>query len=144
VSGAVQIVDLATGRMVGDPLRGPQRRIIHLRFSPDGSVLAATVEDSTAHIWDVETGLALGPRFQFDVETVNRQTSLAFSPDGSRMLTAGRNGDVIAWDLDPERLVDHACQLAGRNLVRGEWDRYMPDGMEYRKTCQQWPAAELL
>jgi WD40 repeat protein len=144
VSGAVQIVDLATGRIVGDPFRGPRRRIIHLRFSPDGSLLAGTVEDSTAHLWDVETGLALGPRFQFDVETVNRQSALEFSPDGHRLLTVGRNGDVIAWDLEPERLVDHVCQLAGRNLTHGEWDRYMPDGMEYRTTCQQWPAAEPL
>jgi hypothetical protein len=45
----------------------------------------------------------------------------------------------VALDLDEERWIEHACQAAGRNLSREEWERYM--GQEpYRAMCDQWPA----
>ena len=38
----------------------------------------------------------------------------------------GPLGSVTLWDLDPESLAEHACQMAGRNLSLDEWIRYMP------------------
>jgi hypothetical protein len=30
------------------------------------------------------------------------------------------------------------CAVAGRNLTRAEWARYVPD-VSYRRLCSQWP-----
>ena len=103
-----------------------------------GPMLAATARDGTFRIWDTAPRLPLGPRLHFD-DTQSRLTALAFTPDGDSLVTGGPQDTAIVWDLDPERLIDRACDLAGRNLTRGEWELYMPEGTPYRKTCPQWP-----
>jgi hypothetical protein len=101
-------------------------------------MLAATARDGTFRIWDTAPRLPRGPRLHFD-DTHSRLTALAFTPDGDSLVTGGPQDTAIVWDLDPERLIDRACDLAGRNLTRGEWELYMPEGTPYRKTCPQWP-----
>jgi hypothetical protein len=59
-------------------------------------------------------------------------------PDGGQLAVATEHG-VQLWDLDPGAWRDAACRLAGRNLSRDEWDRYMPPDEPYRATCPQWP-----
>jgi WD40 repeat protein len=118
-----------------------ERQIVDVQFSADGRLLAANSNDGQARLWDAQTGFPLGPPLRYDVESAYRETSVAFSPSGEYLVTAGRDGDTIAWDLDPDHLAENVCQLAGRNLTRGEWERYMPGGISYRKTCPQWPAA---
>jgi WD40 repeat protein/DNA-binding SARP family transcriptional activator len=140
-AGVVEVFDLETGHAVGEPYAGLERPIVDVQVSADGRLLAANTSDGQARLWDAHTGFPLGPPLRYDIETTYRETSLAFSPAGDSLVTAGRNGDVIAWDLDPDRLAGWVCNLAGRNLTRGEWERYMPEGMEYRKTCPQWEPA---
>jgi hypothetical protein len=59
-------------------------------------------------------------------------------PDGRAVAVTDRNG-VAVWDLAPDRLADAACQLAGRNLTRTEWDSYVGGLGEYRATCPELP-----
>ena len=54
--------------------------------------------------------------------------------DGHAAAVTDRTG-VAIWDLDPTRLRDAACQLAGRNLTPTEWDTYLGNLGEYRPTC---------
>ena len=136
--GGVEVFDLATGERLGEPLQGLGRNVNHLQYSRDGTMLAATARDGTFRIWDTAPRLPLGPRLHFD-DTQSRLTALAFTPDGDSLVTGGPQDTAIVWDLDPERLIDRACDLAGRNLTRGEWELYMPEGTPYRKTCPQWP-----
>jgi WD40 repeat protein len=136
--GVVEVFDLATGDRHGEPLQGLQSNAIDLQYSRDGAMLAATSLAGTARLWDTATGLPLGPQLAFD-DTQLRQTSLAFTPAGDSLVTAGPLDTAIIWELDPERLADRACELAGRNLTLGEWERYMPEGSPYRTSCPQWP-----
>jgi hypothetical protein len=48
----------------------------------------------------------------------------------------GRDGLAI-WNLEPDRLADAACRIAGRNLTRAEWDAYLGDVGAYRATCPE-------
>lgn len=66
------------------------------RFSPDGALVAAAVEDGSVLIADSATGevlrtLQTSAAFASDVD---------FSPDGRRVVTADSNGDAIVWALD--------------------------------------------
>jgi hypothetical protein len=40
----------------------------------------------------------------------------------------------LRYSLDPVDWLREACTVAGRDLTREEWDRYLP-GREYRATC---------
>lgn len=44
------------------------------------------------------------------------------------------NGPVLTWDLRPDKIVELACSLAGRNLTREEWEEFI-GGRPYRRTC---------
>jgi hypothetical protein len=57
-------------------------------------------------------------------------------PDRDTLVTAGEDGLVI-WDLRPTTLAERACELAGRNLTKSEWQQFV--GGDYRRTCPQWP-----
>ena len=50
---------------------------------------------------------------------------------------------MVIWDLDPQRWVEGACTLAGRNLTRTEWSTYIGDLASYRVTCPQFEACLL-
>jgi hypothetical protein len=53
------------------------------------------------------------------------------------MLSSGNEDNtIILWSIDPS-LIEKACQRAGRNFTRTEWEQYFP-GEKYRKTCEQW------
>jgi hypothetical protein len=55
----------------------------------------------------------------------------------ARAATTSWDGSVIFWDLNPSSWEAKACALAGRNLTRFEWERFV--GGAYRRTYPQWP-----
>jgi hypothetical protein len=57
--------------------------------------------------------------------------------DGLQAAASTGQGWVI-WDLDPERWLEAACQLAGRNLTRAEFDQHIGDLEPCRQTCPQY------
>jgi hypothetical protein len=43
---------------------------------------------------------------------------------------------VAVWDLDPHHWLGAACAIAGRNLTRAEWNRYLGALRPYHRTCR--------
>ncbi len=102
-----------------------------LQFSADGAVLLATSNDGTVSLFDVASGTRLGD----PVATAAPFIVPAFlHPDGRTVVSTTDSG-VAVWDLDPARLVEAACELAGRSLTRPEWATYLADLGPYRSTC---------
>jgi WD40 repeat protein len=65
-----------------------------LRFSPDGTQLAAAGDQGALHLWTVAGQYELvGP-----LDTPVRITALAFSPDGRTLATGADDGLVRLWD----------------------------------------------
>ena len=63
-------------------------------FSPDGKRIVTASEDSTARLWDAETGKPIGePLKGHEGAHVH---SAAFSPDGKRIVTASDGQDGAA------------------------------------------------
>ena len=137
------INDLSRKPMI---LRGHETTIYEIAFSPDGHWLVSGVLDdldegrsSTVRLWNVED-LSAAPiilRLRHDVDD---EVSITFSPDGQSLIT-GTN-PIRIWRLAHKSLLEFACQQAGRNLTRAEWDNYFPNE-EYRKTCDKWPLEEI-
>ena len=55
-----------------------------VRFSPDGTALAACSMDNTIKIWDAKAGYALLQHYPAHTDTV---TSIAFHPSGHYLLS---------------------------------------------------------
>ena len=82
-------------------LKGNDRIIESLAFSPDGARLASASWDSTALIWDPETGQKLA-RIDGDRRGL---TGVAFSSDGERLATSSVDGTVRLFGLPPRPTV---------------------------------------
>ena len=78
---------------------------------------------------------------------VNSPTPIRIPDDADNYMALDQSGTTLAlggglgragieiWDLDPLHRVDAACQVAGRNLTRAEWDANIGDLAEYAPTC---------
>jgi WD40 repeat protein len=108
-----------------------------LKFSLDGNWLVLAgyegMQLTDIEKQDVDGSLSLNG----GVESSN---SLAFSPDG-KTLISGTDNFISFWRFSWDDLYSQACQVAGRNLTRLEWQMYFP-GETYRITCPQWPAGQ--
>jgi WD40 repeat protein len=81
----------------------PPAEVVNVTWSPDGAMIMTTsgndergAKDSTARIWDGDTGKEL--------MVMNGHTKLvqfgAWSPDSSRVATASNDGTVRVWDVE--------------------------------------------
>ncbi|PFH50150.1 hypothetical protein AMATHDRAFT_41059 [Amanita thiersii Skay4041] len=81
-------------------LRGHQRSISHLAFSPDGRHIASASWDNSVRVWDAELGLLTG-MFEHPAKVL----SVVFSPDALYLASGTEEGKVSVWRLDEGKLV---------------------------------------
>jgi DNA-binding SARP family transcriptional activator/WD40 repeat protein len=104
-----------------------------LQLNTSGSRLLVT-SLGAVQLYDTSTKTALGDPLSTD--SPDGVTEGWLRPDGERVLVNTRNG-VVELDLDPDRLLQAACQLAGRDLTMTEWSTYV--GAEpYRSLCPEF------
>jgi WD40 repeat protein len=149
----IRMVHLDKGGGHVDMLEGHLERATALAFSPDGTLLATGGADGVVLLWDLPSGRRLGT-LRAGTTAI---TGLAFSEDGTRLATAGErpvlqvdeNGmarpptvspAVLLWNLDVSSWSAHACEVAGRNLSKAEWVRYLGTDLPYKSTCPQFAA----
>jgi WD40 repeat protein len=94
---AVYIWDANTGRQIR-MMKGFYGQVFHLKFSPDGSLLAASTGWEVM-VWNVVDGekVVTIKRYQ---DSVN---SIAFSPDGRWLATGDHLGNIWLWDVSTFR-----------------------------------------
>jgi WD40 repeat protein/class 3 adenylate cyclase len=100
---SLHLVDTATFRVTGDPLRAPPGEWpTRVSFSPDGRLIAAVTDqylsgaglsNPIALVWDVAKGGEPVVQYAFSAE--NFQRDVAFLPDSKRILVAGADGTAI-------------------------------------------------
>ena len=55
-----RIWDAATGKPIGEPLKGHEDAVCSAAFSPDGKRIVTASRDKTARLWDAATGKPIG------------------------------------------------------------------------------------
>ena len=122
---AVRVWDVRTGKILHALDAGGAEA---LEFSQDGRILAVSAR--RASLWDVATGIQIGPAL-----TAGTRTALMdLSSDGRRLLITSADGKGAVWDVDPQSWARRACALAHRTLTRDEWERFLP-GRRYEPAC---------
>ncbi|MFO0888277.1 MAG: protein kinase [Isosphaeraceae bacterium] len=93
-TGAVQVVDIAGGKVLSRLTSGLDQGYVCLAFRPDDQVLAAGAYKSAIDLWDLKTnkisGMLEGPS--------GPVIQLAFTPDGRYLASCSKSKEVILWD----------------------------------------------
>lgn len=76
-------------------LRGHQRLVDALSFSPDSQMLATAGRDGAVKLWHIPTGRQTAS-FEWGI---GKLYSVAFSPDGLQAAVGG-DGKVVVWDVE--------------------------------------------
>lgn len=108
---------------------GHSKFVNSVAFSPDGRQVLTGSDDTTARLWEVETGREIR-RFDGNSAVVN---VVAFSPDGRIVLTNSADGTQL-WDVATGRGVRRfdggsaistsaAFSPDGQHLLTGSWDK---------------------
>jgi outer membrane protein assembly factor BamB len=137
VAGKVTQYDLETLEPIGTfpQARG---RIEALEFSADGRLLLVGSANQNVSIYDVATRSRIGDPIDTGRPIVGGNAGPVLRPDGKAVAVNGRDG-LAVWTIEPDRLAEAACRLAGRNLTRSEWDTYLGNLGGHRATCPDNP-----
>jgi WD40 repeat protein len=135
--GTTLIIDGSKSRREGAPLVGNPGVRSRGSFSSDGRLLALGDQAGNLTVWDTDSRQRIGDEIVAHAPSPlisTGVTGVVFVPHEPALLTVGGDGALVRWELDPEIWAEHACEAAGRNLTRDEWDQYVSDE-PYRKTC---------
>lgn len=98
----VKLYDMQTGKRIPVDFEGHEETVLSAEFSADSKRLLTSSYDSSARLWDVETGeqLKVLKGHAFWVWTAR------FDPSNeNRVVTASQDGTAAIWDLEPNRPV---------------------------------------
>jgi hypothetical protein len=120
-----------------DPVRTPMASgsgvVQEIEISIGLDVVMARSGDAV-RLFDLGAGEQLGAAIA--VPRADGTEGAALRPDGKRLAVTADAGFAI-WNLDPSDWYRGACQLAGRNLTRDEWDAHIGDLAPYHATCDE-------
>ena len=109
-------------------------RVDELELSHDGQLLMA--RGTEVRLYDMGADTQIGGPIPIALD--GRWTDgSALRPDGLQLAVPGAHG-IALWDLDPAAWHTAACELAGRNLTKQEWERYLGGLAQYHETCPQF------
>jgi WD40 repeat protein/class 3 adenylate cyclase len=135
-AGIVQFWDWASGAQIGHPTSVAASPVASIAFSPTGETFAtAGTSDGLAKLWTAKTRQQFGATFPGNP---GQWGSARYTPDGSKLIVVYQDGKGFVWPLSGRAWADHACAVAGRNLTREEWSRFV-GGRRYLHVCPGLP-----
>jgi len=125
------------------PLTGHTGKINSLSFSPqeiDGRLLLASgSDDQTVILWDVSTDPSKASVF-LKLEGFDNPIANTYF-DSTRLITIDKNGEKVAWEIDPAKWLELACApIRSHVTVDSEtWQTFLDylAGQSNKETCIQ-------
>jgi WD40 repeat protein len=133
--GMVRIFDMTT-RTLFTSLSGHTARVNNIRFNNDGDRLATGSFDKTVRLWNLLN--------IYDPPIVLKDHddwvwSIEFSPDGNKLLAGCKDNQIKVWPTKIDLMKNIICDKITRNLNSKEWEQFVGDDINYRKTCLDKP-----
>jgi eukaryotic-like serine/threonine-protein kinase len=103
----------------------------------DGSLIATGSDDTTARVWDAETGEAVSP----PLKHTDRVIFVGFREGGNQLVTVSADAVIRLWTLDDgtptERLIHLAKATSGQKIENGSVVALKPNEIQ-----TEWEAAQ--
>lgn len=132
-TGLVFVADVETGELSGEPAHLHSSFVGQVEWLPDNRTVVSTGNDTHLVLYDADRGLRRARMpVAVDGSDEGQTYLLRAGLDEVSALTRQRPGRT--YSLDPAEWRARACAVAGRDLSRDEWSRYLPD-REYEPTC---------
>jgi WD40 repeat protein len=128
--GGLYVFDTRTWDLATAPAQLHDNALLQVEWLPDGRTVATSGVDGRVFLFDVQRGQLRG-------------RPLGNPGEGYAHLMPGPTDELVVlhgerpgrrYPLEPRVWLDEACAIAGRNLTRAEWQRYLPD-RPYERTC---------
>lgn len=132
-AGLVNVLDTATWRLVRDPVQVHTKPVLDVEWMPGNATVLTTGMDGTVAMYDVERDLVRARPLPGSGEPGEGYAHLLPGADDELVVLSGHR-DGRRYPMDPAVWLAQACVVAGRDLTREEWARYLPD-RTYRPTC---------
>ncbi len=127
--GGVVVIDATTGAVENLP---GNDSVANLGFARDGQLLVITGLDGTVRVWDLVRGEAAGLVWNGPGATFS---SPSWYDESSGSIWVYASGQLLEIPLSPERWVERACDIVGRNLTADEWQRFVPGDRNVQSAC---------
>ena len=129
-SGIVERWNATSGSRIGHPLLAAAAPVASISFGHDPDVFAtAGLSDGLAKLWTTSTMEQLGASFPGPPGALGHAVLMP-----GRLIVAYDDGTAALWPTSLRAWETHACAVAGRNLTREEWRRFVPSHA-YAETC---------
>jgi hypothetical protein len=86
----------------------------------------------TLRLWDVEDEEDLGVLWDGNGANPGEAVWYDETTDSLWLPSGGR---LVRLPLDPQRWLERACELVGRDFTQEEWDRYVPGDEPPQSSC---------
>ena len=134
-SGRVVVWDTATWDVARTWVAVQGGKVDSLAFTPDSrSVVAGGA--GTASVWSVDPRTPTGMTLPLSALPSQSDVAVTTLDEGRTVVTLTNDKGVQLWAFSPQALLDHACDLAGRNLTPDEWSTALPN-LPYAQTCPE-------
>jgi WD40 repeat protein len=110
-------------------LRGHDKDVRSVAFSPDGFKIVSGSVDRTVRVWDAQQGVRLAE--QPELRHVHNHTvfGAVFSPNGSRIASSSQDGTVCQWDAYNGDSVSTGNPSSGHAISFSSVAYSPPDGL---------------
>jgi DNA-binding SARP family transcriptional activator/WD40 repeat protein len=116
-----------------EPVLVHNRHLLQVEWLGDDRTVISTAADGKVVLFDADRGVVRTRSLPASVDGAEGYGHLVPDPeDEIVVLNDQRVG--LSYPVDPAVWLRDACAVAGRDLTRAEWDRYLP-GQEYQTTC---------
>ena len=132
-NSSVYVLDTEIWEPVAGPTAVHDGAVLQVEWSADGRTVVTSGLDGTVSLYDVERGLVRGRPLAASTDAGEGPTFLVPAPTDELVVLSGDRAGR-RYPLEPSVWLEEACAVAGRNLTRVEWDRYLPD-RPYERTC---------
>ena len=130
--GIVQLWNASSAEEVGHPLLAVPAPVASIVFDPHGDEFATGGgSGGFVKLWDTATLQQVGTALP---GSPGKWANVLFTAGGSQLLTLYDDGRGTLWPMSLRAWKAQACRVAGHNLTREEWSRFVT-GRSYSKVC---------
>jgi WD40 repeat protein/class 3 adenylate cyclase len=134
-TGDVRFFDARTGKRQGRTVFASAGWVLSMGFDAGGKRLVTGGSDGSVRLINVGSRQQVGSALP---GLANTAVWATYTLNGLSVIAVFDAGRGYIWDVVPKDWQEHACTVAGRNLTRSEWQRFLPD-RPYRRVCPSIP-----